>query len=41
MFKRVDKKRKKREEEEELGLDQEMKEIIGLSDTDSEESDEV
>jgi len=38
MFKRIDKKRKKREEEEELGLDQEMKEIMGLNDTDSEES---
>jgi hypothetical protein len=38
MFKRVDKKRKKREEEEELGIDEEMKEIMGLNDTDSEES---
>ncbi|OAX42188.1 hypothetical protein K503DRAFT_395916 [Rhizopogon vinicolor AM-OR11-026] len=38
MFKRVDKKRKKREEEEELGLDEDMKAIMGLNDTDSDES---
>ena len=38
MFKRVDQKRKKREEEEELGLDQEIKEIMRLNDTDSVES---
>ncbi|KAF8843723.1 hypothetical protein BDN67DRAFT_963897 [Paxillus ammoniavirescens] len=39
MFKRVDRKRKKREEEEDLGLDEDMKEIMGLHDTDSDESD--
>ncbi|KAH7884411.1 hypothetical protein F5I97DRAFT_1450679 [Phlebopus sp. FC_14] len=39
MFKRVEKKRKKREEEEELGLDDDMKEIMGLNDSDSDESD--
>lgn len=39
MFKRVEKKRKKREEEEELGLDEDMKEILGINETDSEESD--
>ncbi|KAJ7593341.1 hypothetical protein C8J56DRAFT_1045802 [Mycena floridula] len=39
MFKRIEKKRKKREEEEELGLDEDMKEIMGLNDTDSDESD--
>ncbi|TFK75172.1 hypothetical protein BDN72DRAFT_561700 [Pluteus cervinus] len=38
MFKRVQKRQKKKEEEEELGLDEEMKEIMGLQDTDSEES---
>ena len=38
MFKRVDRKRKKREEEEELGLDEDIKAIMGLNDTDSEES---
>ncbi|KIJ66923.1 hypothetical protein HYDPIDRAFT_108891 [Hydnomerulius pinastri MD-312] len=39
MFKRVEKKRKKREEEEELGLDEDMKEVMGLNDTDTDESD--
>ncbi|KAH7926083.1 hypothetical protein BV22DRAFT_1104545 [Leucogyrophana mollusca] len=39
MFKRVERKRKKREEEEELGLDDEVKDIIGLNDTDSDESE--
>jgi hypothetical protein len=38
MFKRVDKKRKKLEEEEELGIDGDMKEFMGLNDTDSDES---
>ena len=38
MFKRVDKRRRKKEEEEKLGLDEEMKEILGIQDTDSEES---
>ncbi|KAJ7067115.1 hypothetical protein C8F01DRAFT_1120332 [Mycena amicta] len=39
MFKRVDKRRKRQEEEEELGIDGEMKEVLGLNDTDSDESD--
>lgn len=39
MFKRVEKRRKKQEEDEELGLDGEMKELMGLQDTDSDESD--
>lgn len=39
MFKRVTKKEKKRVEEEELGLDDDMKEILGMHDTDSDESD--
>lgn len=39
MFKRVQKRQRKQEKEEELGLDSEMKEILGLQDTDSEESD--
>ena len=39
MFKRVDKRRRKKEEEEKLGLDEEVKEILGFQDTDSEESD--
>ncbi|KAF8183385.1 hypothetical protein BJ912DRAFT_905969 [Pholiota molesta] len=38
MFKRVEKRRRKKEEEEELGLDEDMKEILGMHDTDSEES---
>ena len=39
MFKRVDRKRKRQEQDEELGLDHDMKEVIGLNDTDSDESD--
>lgn len=39
MFKRVEKRRKRRDEEEKLGLDEETKEILGLNETDSEESD--
>ena len=39
MFKRVEKRIWKKEKEEELGLDSEMKEVLGLQDTDSEESD--
>ncbi len=38
MFKRVEKRRLKKEEEEELGIDEDMKEILGIHDTDSEES---
>lgn len=39
MFKRVQKRQRKQEIEEELGLDSEMKEVLGLHDTDSEESE--
>ncbi|KAJ7649998.1 hypothetical protein FB45DRAFT_6832 [Roridomyces roridus] len=39
MFKRVEKRRRKHEEEEELGLDGEMKDVLGLNDTDSDESE--
>ena len=39
MFKRVEKRRRKKEEEEELGLDEDMKEVLGIQDTDSDESD--
>lgn len=39
MFKRVEKRRRKKEEEEELGLDEDMKEVLGMQDTDSDESD--
>ncbi|KAJ7707462.1 hypothetical protein B0H17DRAFT_1325299 [Mycena rosella] len=39
MFKRVEKRRRKQEEEEDLGLDEDMKEVLGINDTDSEESD--
>lgn len=39
MFKRVEKRRRKQEEEEELGLTGEMKEVLGMHDTDSDESD--
>ncbi|KAG6333023.1 hypothetical protein ID866_6067 [Astraeus odoratus] len=38
MFKRVEKRRRKRKEEEKLGLDEGMKEIMGLNDTDSDET---
>ncbi|KAG6841443.1 hypothetical protein C0991_011113 [Blastosporella zonata] len=38
MFKRVEKRQRKKEEEEELGLDEDMKEVLGIHDTDSEES---
>ena len=37
MFKRVQKRQRKQEKEEELGLDSEIKEVLGLQDTDSEE----
>lgn len=39
MFKRVARRQKRKEEEEELGLDEEMKEVMGLQDTDSSESE--
>ncbi|KAJ2911913.1 hypothetical protein MD484_g8495, partial [Candolleomyces efflorescens] len=39
MFKRVEKRRRRQEEEEELGIDDELKQILGMQDTDSEESD--
>jgi hypothetical protein len=39
MFKRVAKRVKRQEEEEALGLDEDMKEALGMQDTDSEESD--
>lgn len=39
MFKRVEKRRRKKEEEEKLGLDEDMKEVLGIQDTDSDESD--
>ncbi|KAI0346163.1 hypothetical protein BDW22DRAFT_1352177 [Trametopsis cervina] len=39
MFKRVQKRVQKRQREEELGLDGDMKEVLGLQDTDSDESD--
>lgn len=40
MFKRIEKRRRKKEEEEELGIDEEMKDVLGMQDTDSDESDE-
>lgn len=39
MFKRIEKRRRKKIEEDELGLDENMKEILGMHDTDSDESD--
>ena len=39
MFKRVAKRIRKKEKEEELGIDEEMKEMLGMHDTDSDESD--
>lgn len=38
MFKRVEKRRRKQEEEEALGVTEEMKEIMGRHDTDTDES---
>ncbi|KIJ52488.1 hypothetical protein M422DRAFT_43343 [Sphaerobolus stellatus SS14] len=39
MFKRIAKRQRRQEEEEELGLDYEAKQVLGLQDTDSDESD--
>ncbi|KAH9949966.1 hypothetical protein B0H21DRAFT_819664 [Amylocystis lapponica] len=39
MFKRIEKRRRRQEEEEKLGLDGDMKELLGMHDTDSDESD--
>jgi hypothetical protein len=39
MFKRVAKRVKRKEEEEALGLDEDMKEALGMHDTDSDESE--
>lgn len=39
MYKRVDRRRKKQEEEEALGLDEDMKDVLGMHDTDSDESE--
>lgn len=39
MFKRVARRQKRKEEEEDLGLTEEMKEVMGMQDTDSSESD--
>ncbi|CCO32454.1 hypothetical protein BN14_06514 [Rhizoctonia solani AG-1 IB] len=39
MYKRINKRIRKKEKEEELGLDDETKEILGMQDTDSDESD--
>ncbi|GBE88013.1 hypothetical protein SCP_1202390 [Sparassis crispa] len=38
MYKRVEKRLKKHQKEEELGLNDEMKEVLGMHDTDSDES---
>lgn len=39
MFKRIEKKQKKQADDEERGLDEETKQILGMHDTDSDESD--
>ena len=39
MFKRIEKKAKKRKRDEKLGLDDEAKQVLGLQDTDSDESE--
>ena len=39
MFKRIEKRLKRREEERQLGIDDETRDILGLNDTDSEESE--
>jgi len=38
MFKRVEKRFKRKQQEDELGIDEEMKDIFGLNNTDSDES---
>lgn len=38
MFKRIEKRIRKKEKEEELGLDEDTKEMLGMNDTDSDES---
>ncbi|KAF7773219.1 hypothetical protein Agabi119p4_5386 [Agaricus bisporus var. burnettii] len=39
MFKRLERRLKRKEREDELGLDEDMKEVLGLNDTDSDESE--
>lgn len=39
MFKRINKRIRKKEKEEAIGLDDELKGILGMNDTDSDESD--
>ncbi|KAI0687662.1 hypothetical protein BC835DRAFT_1419750 [Cytidiella melzeri] len=39
MFKRVQKRQRRQKREEELGIDGDLKEVLGLQDTDSDESD--
>lgn len=39
MFKRVEKRIKRKKHEDELGLDEDMKDVLGLNDTDSDESE--
>lgn len=39
MFKRVEKRIKRKKQEDELGLDEDMKDVLGLNDTDSDESE--
>ena len=39
MFKRLERRQKRKQQEEELGLDEETRDIMGLQDTDSSESE--
>lgn len=39
MFKRIEKRLKRREEERKLGIDDDTRDVLGLNDTDSEESE--
>lgn len=39
MFKRIEKRKRRKEEEEQLGIDEDMKDILGLHDAESDESD--
>lgn len=39
MFKRVEKRLKRKQREDELGIDDDMKQVLGLNDTDSDESE--
>lgn len=41
MFKRVEKRRQKQKEDEELGIDDEMKDVLGIQDSDSDSDSDL